>query len=406
MPKWLRISVFLACISIAPLRAQDVDPGITRVIAEVNPDSLIATVGRLSGETPVWIRGGETIILSRNKNHPGNDLAAEYIAERLSRMGLEVENHWFSETGRNVLGFQAGGLYPGQVYLLSAHYDSMPDSAVSPGADDNASGVAAVLEAARILAGAELNFSVIYAFWDEEEYGYIGSRAYAVRAVSRKEDIRGVINLDMIGWDGNGDMRILLDIGRNADRNPLFDTANHVNGAYGIGLTIATDTGTVQSDQRPFRNHGFLALGIHEYLPGDMNPFYHTVNDRVEHLHPDFFLRCARLAAGTIASLAQSGLMVAVETIPPDRAVLTLAQNHPNPFNPETVIAYTIPEPGHVVLDMWDMLGRQVSTLVDGWRMAGPHAVTVDGRHLPSGMYTYRIQMDGWMRQRKMLLLK
>ena len=75
----------------------------------------------------------------------------------------------------------------------------------APGADDNASGTAAVIEAARIFSQYDFPFTIIYALWDEEEQGLIGSEYYATQAANAGDSILGVINLDMIGYDGNGD---------------------------------------------------------------------------------------------------------------------------------------------------------------------------------------------------------
>ncbi|NIV12312.1 MAG: T9SS type A sorting domain-containing protein, partial [Aliifodinibius sp.] len=71
-----------------------------------------------------------------------------------------------------------------------------------------------------------------------------------------------------------------------------------------------------------------------------------------------------------------------------------LHQNYPNPFNPETQIKFTLDQGAHVKLDVYDILGRKVTTLVDGKRLAGGHSVTWSADDLASGVYFYRLSID------------
>ncbi|MCX6601079.1 MAG: T9SS type A sorting domain-containing protein [bacterium] len=83
-----------------------------------------------------------------------------------------------------------------------------------------------------------------------------------------------------------------------------------------------------------------------------------------------------------------------------------LKQNYPNPFNPTTVIAFDLAREGRSTLEVFDLLGRRVMTLVDGVLAAGEHRVTLDAADLPSGTYIYRLQSADVTQSRKMLLLK
>jgi len=88
-----------------------------------------------------------------------------------------------------------------------------------------------------------------------------------------------------------------------------------------------------------------------------------------------------------------------------------LAQNYPNPFNPETQIAYSLPEAGRVRLTVYNLVGQVVRTLADGTQAAGGHSVRWDGRdeagrRLASGVYLYRIEVNGFSAVRRMMLVK
>ena len=83
-----------------------------------------------------------------------------------------------------------------------------------------------------------------------------------------------------------------------------------------------------------------------------------------------------------------------------------LSQNYPNPFNPTTNIAYSLPNASDVMISIFSMLGERVAILVDERQEAGEHSVAFDGRMLPSGTYFYRLETEGFVETRKMVLLK
>jgi len=80
--------------------------------------------------------------------------------------------------------------------------------------------------------------------------------------------------------------------------------------------------------------------------------------------------------------------------------------NCPNPFNPTTVIRYELPEANLVKLAVYNISGRQVAELVNGWRDAGSHEITFDGSNLASGIYVYRLTADDFNASGKMVLIK
>ncbi|MBI5727887.1 MAG: T9SS type A sorting domain-containing protein, partial [Ignavibacteriales bacterium] len=96
-------------------------------------------------------------------------------------------------------------------------------------------------------------------------------------------------------------------------------------------------------------------------------------------------------------------LQIQSEFVP---VVFALQQNYPNPFNPETKITYSTPRAGKVLLDVYDILGSRVMTLVHTVQDAGMHSVLFNAAMLPSGMYFYRLQAEGKTAIRKMMLIK
>ena len=85
---------------------------------------------------------------------------------------------------------------------------------------------------------------------------------------------------------------------------------------------------------------------------------------------------------------------------------ISLAQNYPNPFNHLTTINFNVSAPEYVRLDVFDLLGRKVATLLDGWKTAGVHSITFDASNLPSNLYLYRLRAGNFTETKRMLLLK
>ena len=93
--------------------------------------------------------------------------------------------------------------------------------------------------------------------------------------------------------------------------------------------------------------------------------------------------------------------------VPHERpAGFSLFQNFPNPFNPSTTIKYELPNSSEVRLSLYDLLGREVSTLVNERRDAGVHEARFDGSGLSSGVYFYRIEAGSFVQTRKLILLR
>ncbi|MFC2132986.1 M28 family metallopeptidase [Bacteroidota bacterium] len=276
---------------------------VSQIIQSVNADSLIHYVSSLSGNMPVTINGETETISSRHRDFPGNNIAADYIQQKLEQFGLTVTNEYFSDSGRNIIASIEGNVNPDNIYIICAHYDCMPPEEVAPGADDNASGVAAVIEAARILTHYEFDNTVIFALWDEEEQGLIGSRAYAGNARNENINILGVINLDMIAWDENDDG--VLKVQENADGSAdficsiLLDVDNDYN--------LAVEPDTVHyiggSDHRSFAEQDYPAILLIEDYSNDWNDYYHSPLDHVSHVNSSFIENCTKLALGTLSIL-------------------------------------------------------------------------------------------------------
>ncbi|MBI5865259.1 MAG: M28 family peptidase [Planctomycetes bacterium] len=132
---------------------------------------------------------------NRSITGPQHNLARENIVATFQSFGLAVERDEFvyaSATYQNIIATKPGRLYPDQAYVIGAHYDSVGNA----GADDDASGVASLLELARIFAQYDTAYTIKFCAWDAEEVGLRGSTAYV--GERRDQLIRGMVQLDMI----------------------------------------------------------------------------------------------------------------------------------------------------------------------------------------------------------------
>ncbi len=366
------------------------DPLINDIINQINLDSLIVYVRILSGEDSVWIDGLKVRIQHRISDL-GNDLAADYIKQKLSIYNLEVNDQVYSDNGRNIYAVQAGYLYPEQQYIICAHYDAVADYC----ADDNASGVAAVLESARILSHYDFKYTLVYALWDEEEIGLLGSQYYASQAQASQSEILGVLNMDMIGWDSNNDGRFDIHTYNIANSNSLANLLIINNSLYNFPLSpVIYNPGTRQSDHFSFWYYDYGAiLLIEAYYGGDLNPYYHSNEDRIDKFDLTYFHNLSKLsirAIATVVEITEDTLLVAIS---PDKGYRTYATdlviqgNHTNFMDhketlevwlskgTETVAADSVVVqsnttltasfyiPGEAATGMWDV---NVRTAVDG----------------------------------------
>lgn len=249
------------------------------------------------------------------------EAAAAYILDVLTRCGLSVVEDRFPFEGRIYRNLIASlpGTSPDAQVLVIAHYDTVPDC---PGADDNASGVAGLLEAAGALAGHRFRNDLIFVAFALEEYGYPGSLHYVQQARARKATISGVFDLEMIGYTSPnqaappgvpapavGDFISVVANRRSQGLASLFkEGANRCVPSLPVQGLIVEGNGEAlpivrRSDHAPFWDAGYPAVMITDtaFL---RNPHYHQRTDTLESLDLPFLRNVAAAAAVAAALLA------------------------------------------------------------------------------------------------------
>ena len=241
---------------------------------------------------------------SKHITKPGNKLASAYLFDTYKSFGYEPELQWFEQRtaldGRtaNVVATLKGTVNPELIYVVSSHYDSV---AVGPGADDDSSGTAALLETARILAGHPQPATIIFASFTGEEAGLLGSREFVRRAVADKLQVVGALNNDMIGWAN--DYRLDNTIRYS---NPGIRDVQHAAAMQFTNL-ITYDALYYKSTDAAayYEAYGDIVGGIGSY-PVLGNPHYHQPHDFLETINHQLVTEVAKTTAATLMLLASS----------------------------------------------------------------------------------------------------
>jgi hypothetical protein len=243
---------------------------IETMLGEVDEDSLQAKVQHLENYG------------TRNAYSPEAVLAQNWIFDKFASYGLDVELHDFSMPGGaasdNVVATLTGSKYPDEYVVLGAHYDSYSYSGSAPGADDNATGTAGILEAARIMSQYTFDRSIIFATWGGEEYGLYGSEAWASEAADNGMNILGYFNMDMAGYLAPG-QEIHTDIIAPPSANELRQFYKDVCAIYLPDFQV--DDGALSggdSDHTSFNQNGYMGIFPFEDSQ-NYSPYIHTSND-------------------------------------------------------------------------------------------------------------------------------
>jgi hypothetical protein len=395
------IPVILALFIIQGTSAQFYDPGIDSLISEVRIDSLMSYVRILSGEDSVYIKGEKEVITQRV--YDSNDLAAEYLFEKLGSFGLNPVKLDYDTHGTNVVAYQTGTEFPNEFYFICAHYDGVTYYC----ADDNATGTATVLEAARILSDVEFPYSIAYALWDEEEIGLLGSRDYAREAKNMGMDIGGVINIDMIGWDSDDDGLVEIHSNFASTSAAIANVMDQINTEYDLGLDpVVHSPGASASDHKSFWEQGYGAILLIEgYWGNDFNPYYHSTDDRVDKFNVPYFHNAASMAIGSLAELATQNQYVSITNMESDISAMSIS-NYPNPFITHTTLSFHLPEQAVTRIDLVGPFGQLIGRVVDEELNAGDHAIQFDGSNLAAGIYSIVIHTPDAHSSHKMVVLE
>lgn len=241
-------------------------------------DDQVTLLSKLTGNEPIK----EGLALTERHEQSSREQVVIYLERQLAVFCEETSISTYSETGNNVIATIKATKETDEWIVLGAHYDSVKDC---PGANDNATGVALIYEVAKHIEKLkERNYNVYIVFFDEEESGLLGSRAFAKRVKKEGVKIVSAHTIDQMGWDEDGDKGIELEM----PTDDLKDFYKKVAKDHGFDFPIHT-TSVTSTDHQAFRELDFNAIGItEEYRNNDSTPHYHKSTDTFETVNLDY----------------------------------------------------------------------------------------------------------------------
>lgn len=293
--------------------------------------------------------------------------------------------------------------------VICGHYDDTSQDPLNtaPGADDNASGSAAVLEAARVLAPYPYERTIKFVCFSGEEGAGTGSAAYVDSVQQAGDVILGTLNLDMIAYvDASPED---VDLVGDPPSEWMVDLAVDCSNAYVPGLPTAKliDRTYAGSDHASFWWAGYCAM-VAQSDADITDPYFHTTGDTLGNLTQTFATDLVKVAIATVAELAvpdSAAAGVAVGTAPLAISV------HPNPFSLSTTVSPTLVARTQVAVGIFDVRGRLLKNLLAEAAGPGRCDAVWDGRDdrgttLPPGIYFVRARTASGESSAKVILLR
>ncbi|HVP58859.1 MAG TPA: M20/M25/M40 family metallo-hydrolase, partial [bacterium] len=298
---------------------------------------------------------------------------------------------------KNIVATKPGTVSTDQV-IICGHVDdrSQDPENLAPGADDNASGTAAAIEAARVMAGSSFEKTIKFIGWGAEEVGGYGAQEYAAQARDRGDVLIGVLNLDMIGYASHAPED--ADLFGDQPSTWLVDFALACGNAYVPSLATLehTDPTMNASDHYVFWRAGYNAIDITEDYPL-CYPDYHTVNDTLGNITMSFCSDVVRMGVATLAELAVPDMVAGA---PSTAQAVFAVVGSPNPSRGSIRVTFALGSESPVKVGIYDVAGRRVRSLYRGALSAGRQALAWAGdddvgTRVSPGIYFAEVETPG-----------
>ncbi len=232
-----------------------------------------------------------------------SDVSRDWLADKFVEFGYDsivIDSFVINLGGKptecqNVIACKIGNALPEHHVIIGAHRDAV---AVSPGADDNGSGSAGVLEIARILKDIPTDLTFVFILFGAEEQGLHGSYHYADEAAARGDSIVYMCNMDMIAYYANTSSAKLYHGSRLTYTELLRDLADSL-----LGLVAVLTGSSGGSDHYPFLVNGYEATFLHEYI---FSSVYHSARDSTTYMSFPYMTKMVKAALATVYTVSET----------------------------------------------------------------------------------------------------
>ncbi len=299
----------------------------------------------------------------------------------------------------NVVATLPGNKNEERVYILGAHHDSVCyDSSSStpwqcsltsaPGADDNASGVAAALEVARVMKanGYHPSYTIKFVTFAAEEVGLRGAWDFANKAANAGMDIRAMINNDMISNSTEAPPIWTLQVHEYPNAKWLADLATSIASSYTSLNVVVTNQYINATDSWAFHQNDFPSLFLHEE---QFSPFYHSANDLVDNTNKQYAAEVTKVSLAILLHL--NGINGGSFVTELGDGVLN-AQVFPNPINQKARVRLSLTEPQTVSIRVFDVMGSLVLEQIPIRLNPGNQQIEIDTSSIKNGLYLFEIR--------------
>ncbi len=406
------ITVFLFAFIVPFSDCYSQSQQIEHLCNQINKDSLKANVQALEAF-------GSRYAFNDNRKQ-----VAEYLRDRLNDYGfeaeldsfyLEMEYPYFSGIHNegwqyNVVGRRQGTWVQDTSVHLGAHYDAVSFKEgfdnfvnIAPGADDNASGVAALLEIARVFVSNEIEpiKTLVINFYAAEEQGLIGSN-HTINNIAFptwSENIVAMINLDMVGYTEADSNHFIGDIISYYNSQDLTDMAIEYANLYTTLTPFETTENNNASDSYSYYSYGVRSVFLCEH---DFTPHYHTERDVFSTLNFDYMLQQTRLATALTyeCSVNNDYGTVSFEDSPNSKQQeLTI---YGQPCKGEIRFSLTNSN-GNYMASLYDLEGRKVCQMLVSDHQ---NLSKMEIMGLKSGIYVLKLECGNQIFSKKVIVLQ
>lgn len=390
---------FIATMLLATVSFAQSNESLTILLNEINADSLHQTVVDLQNF-------GSRYALREG----GNKQVAEYIKQRLENYGVTAEIDSFHLEGQNWLVgnysawfYNVKGVLTSQnpvddsLVIIGAHLDAISLNQyyqlqnLAPGADDNASGVAVMVEIARVLHKHPAAFrrTINFMGFDGEELGLFGGHHDAEQRLQNQDKIAVMLNNDMVSFQPDGDWRVTLHWYENA-LDILEKAAATCREYTNIEPFIPTENqnqNSAASDSYAYATRNFKSVFAIEYT---FSTSYHTEHDVADSNNYAYHADITKYNLAMLADYARMENPVSVA----ERESSIQGTIYPNPASDKAMLQFSLDEVCDANLTITNMAGQVVNAMPLHALNAGPNLVELDLSNLPAGIYICHFLSD------------
>ena len=390
-------TIMIVCATLAgTLRAQE-PTDFETILPQINADSLLHTVMDLQNfGSRLAVREG------------GNREVAAYLVQRLNNYGItaEIDSFYYSDYNWlvgpvNQWFYNVKGVLPSpnpkddSLVLVGAHLDAISLNqyyqllSMAPGADDNASGVAVMIELARICHANNLQFrrDVHFMAFDGEELGLYGAYADAQKRSEAGDKIAIMLNNDMVSFQPDDNWRVMLHWYDNALDivSRAADLCAQYTDIDPVIPSVGENGNSHYSDSYAYYEWGYRAVFAIEYT---FSTSYHTEHDVWDSNNYAYHADIARYNMAMLMDYAELTGGVGIDEHP----AVTTTHVYPNPVANTLTVQYRLEEDSPVSISVLDLIGRTVLCQPEAPQSAGINHATLDFTSLPAGIYMCQIR--------------